>query len=250
MIVKPDLPAPTPIRPNGQKAKPVGLAYDPSLVFVLELTTILVARDADTVTSLGKELASALQNVVRDSSHVHPVTLSRAVYYLLSFLRASHVSIDHGCKMNLTDKKKEHDFVRAPVVLHTISKFEPELLRQCAPYIAKGLSLCLNGPAGLRNEMVNTPDFWSVMHALHFIPETAKMVFQILESVAIGLPPCLTSDNYEAVVNLLNDFASAGNMAAQAERQQEETALRAKGAKPRQSAIEKDAKYDSRHLRT
>ncbi len=92
IVVKPDLPAPTPLRPNGQKVKPIGLAYDPSLVFILEFATILAARDAETIASLGKEVGDALQTVVRDASHMHPVTLSRAVYYLLSFLRACHAS--------------------------------------------------------------------------------------------------------------------------------------------------------------
>ena len=91
MVVKPDLPAPTPIRPNGQKSNPIGVAYDPSIVFVLELATILAARDATSMDQLGREVAHALQGIVRDASQTHPVTLSRTVYYLLSFLRASHV---------------------------------------------------------------------------------------------------------------------------------------------------------------
>lgn len=92
MIVKPEIPAPTPIRPNGQKAKQVGLAYDPSLLFILDFATRLSSRDEQTIDALGKDLAMALMGVVRDASGVHPVTLSRAVYYLLSFVRASHVS--------------------------------------------------------------------------------------------------------------------------------------------------------------
>lgn len=91
IVVKPEMPAPTPIRANGQRAKPISLTYDPSLVFVLEFVTILVARDDSTMKAMGKEVADALQTVIRDAPHVHPVTLSRAVYYLLSFLRASHV---------------------------------------------------------------------------------------------------------------------------------------------------------------
>jgi len=90
--VKSELPAPTPIRPNGQKAKSTGITYDPSVVFVLELATMLVARDRGTMDELGKEIAEALKEIVRDAEHVHPVTLSRTVYYLLSFLRGSHVS--------------------------------------------------------------------------------------------------------------------------------------------------------------
>jgi len=89
--VKSEIPAPTPIRPNGQKAKPSGITYDPSVVFVLELATMLVARDREIMDDLGKVIAEALQGMVRDAEHVHPVTLSRAVYYLLRFVRGSCV---------------------------------------------------------------------------------------------------------------------------------------------------------------
>lgn len=92
IVVKAEMPAPTPVRPNGQKAKQVGIAYDASVVFVLEFATILTARDAETISKFGEEIADALQSVVRDAPHMHPLIVSRAVYYLLSFLRASHVS--------------------------------------------------------------------------------------------------------------------------------------------------------------
>lgn len=91
IVVKPEMPAPTPIRPNGQRVKPTGI-YDAGVVFILELATILVARDESTIAKLGKEVATALQSVARNAPHAHPITLSRAIYYLLSFLRASHVS--------------------------------------------------------------------------------------------------------------------------------------------------------------
>jgi len=93
IVVKPEMPAPSPIRTNGQRAKPMSLTYDPSIVFILEFITILVARDAETIKAMGEDVADALQTVVRDAAHVHPVTLARTVYYLLSFLRASHVSL-------------------------------------------------------------------------------------------------------------------------------------------------------------
>lgn len=94
IVVKPELPAPTPVRPNGQKARSAAAAYDAGVLFVLELATILAARDEATIAELGKEVADALQSVVRNAAHAHPITFSRAIYYLLSFLRASHVSLN------------------------------------------------------------------------------------------------------------------------------------------------------------
>lgn len=101
MVVKPDLPAPSPLRPNGSKVRTQGPQYDPSLVFALELATILALRDAETVEKLGKSVADALQTVIRDNN-VHPVVLSRTVYYLLRVLRESNVSkLFEGSKAHL-----------------------------------------------------------------------------------------------------------------------------------------------------
>lgn len=212
IVVKPEMPAPKPVRPNGEKIKQVGLAYDPSLVFILELCTILAARDQSTMQKFGKRIAASLQAVVRDASHMHPVTLSRAVYYLLSFLRAS----------------SEHDFVRAPVILHTISKFDQELLKQAGPHVAKGLSLCLRGAADLRNEMVNSPDFWSILRSLHQIPETANDIFSMLQGLLEDASSALTADNYDPILSLLNDFAAAGSVGAVGEQRRDQAALRGK----------------------
>lgn len=85
-----------------------------------------------------------------------------------------------------------------------------------------GLSLCLNGPAGLRKEVVNTPDFWFVLKELHAVPETAQSVFDLLENIVDGSSSEITADNYEAVVALLNDYATAGSVGAAIEQRRDE----------------------------
>lgn len=90
IVVKPDRPPPAPARPNGQRANP-GPQYDPALVFVLELATIVAMRDAETIVAVGKLVSDTLYNVVRNAVKVHPLVLTRAVYYLLHLLNASQV---------------------------------------------------------------------------------------------------------------------------------------------------------------
>ncbi|KAF2083553.1 Sec7-domain-containing protein [Saccharata proteae CBS 121410] len=215
IVVKPELPAPSPLRPNGSKAKPKGVVYDPSLVFVLELATVLVMRNAEAVEALGKDVGDALQAVIRDASNVHPVVLSRAIYYLLNILRASN----------------DHDFIRAPVVLHAISSFPQETLSQVSLPLLKGLAECINGPVSLRNELVNSPDFWSILRSLHGLPEAAPEVFKILEEVVGGTPPSVSADNYEATLEVLNDFASAGSVGSAEEKRMDRAGKGVKGAK-------------------
>jgi brefeldin A-resistance guanine nucleotide exchange factor 1 len=93
IVVKSQVAAPIPIRPvDGQKLQPVTPDYDPALVYILELGTVLAMRDEDSVSSFGKDVAQCLKSVIRDANGLHPVTVSRASYYLLNLLKASDVS--------------------------------------------------------------------------------------------------------------------------------------------------------------
>lgn len=211
IAVKPEMPAPTPIRANGTKSvaaeRPI---YDPAVVYVLELATILALRDEETITALGSDVADALQAVIADADRLHPVAVSRTVFYLLALLRASN---DHG-------------YIRAPVVLHAISSFHEDLLRQTAQPILKGLYGCISGPMELKNELAGSPDFWNVLHVLQQVPEAASLVFQLTEAVADQSSGAITADNYEAAVSLLNAFATAGSVGAKQEQQRDQAARR------------------------
>ena len=92
IVVRPDRTGHAPIRTNGHRANPLEPAYDPSVVFVLELATIMATRDHESVTLMGQAVADALQTVVRDAGNVHPLVLARAVFYFLYLLNASQVS--------------------------------------------------------------------------------------------------------------------------------------------------------------
>lgn len=213
--VKPEVPSSQLARSSTAKATGDAPVYDPALVYVLELATILALRDEETISTLGADAAEALQVALRDADNLHPVALSRAVFYLLSLLRASN---DHG-------------YIRVPVVLHSISSFRPELLKQCAQPILKGIYGCISGPPELRNELASSPDFWAVLHVLQPHPEAADLAFEIAESVASSQLPAITADNYEPAIALLNAFATAGSVGAKHEQQQREQPVR-KGQQP------------------
>lgn len=214
--VKPEVPSPQTARGSAPKATAETPVYNPALVYVLELATILALRDEETISTLGSDAADALQVTVGDAEHLHPVALSRAVFYLLSLLRASN---DHG-------------YIRVPVVLHAISSFRPELLKQCAQPILKGIYSCISGPPELRNELASSPDFWAVLHLLQPHPEASDLTFEIAESVASAQLPAITADNYEPAVSLLNAFATAGSVGAKFEQQQQREQPGRKGQQP------------------
>lgn len=195
---------------NGQKTSPKEHVYDPAVVYILELCTVLALRDEETVVALGADVAEALQNVMRHAASYHFIMISRTMFYLLHLLHASH----------------EHDFLRVPVVLHTISSFKKDLLDKSAPLVLQGLVQCIKEPGALRNEIMTSPDFWVVLRSLTGSAQSAPTVFEILEGVAVGSPPTIMADNYESAVSLLNDFASAGTVGSTVEQKQDTRARR------------------------
>lgn len=112
---------------------------------------------------------------------------------------------------------QDYDFVRVPVLLHTVSSFSKDHLKKSSNLILQGLKLCIAEPGPLRSEIMTSPDFWVILGTLAGYPESAPTVFDILESGVSGSPPAILADNYEAAISLLNEFASAASVGAAAE---------------------------------
>jgi len=119
--------------------------------------------------------------------------------------------------------------------LHTFSSFDPELLKQCAQPLLKGLSDCCKGPNGLRSELASSPDFWAILNTLFRVPEAAGDVFQLVEELTTSAQPGITADNYEAAIALLNEFATAAQIGAVQEQQQDQAARRGKAPKSKKT---------------
>lgn len=207
--VKPEQPRPSAIRTNGHRLRPNSSSYDPSMVFILEIATLIATRDSQSIALMGEAVVDALQSVVRDSANTHLLALSRSIYYLLFLLEAT----------------QSHSIVRAPVVLHMISKYEQNVLETAEREIVQGLSLCVRESAPLRNEITNTPDFWLILRSLHMRPSVDGQVFELVRNVVDQKPAAITADNYEAAMSLLNGFASAGSVGAAAEQKLDRKAL-------------------------
>lgn len=224
IVVKTDRQTPAPARDDSHGQASKNASYDPSTVFALELATTLAIRDSEVLANTGQAIADALQNIIRNSMNTHVLTLSRAVVYLLRLMRVSQA----------------YPFVRAPVILHTISGFDHSLVETTALPVLKGLSACIVEPGPLRNEICSIPDFWYILQAHVAVSEAAPLVFKLLNSVIIDPPPAITADNYEPVVALLNSFATAGKLGAIIEQKRDRNARGqkpAKLAKPRDNEV-------------
>lgn len=121
--------------------------------------------------------------------------------------------------------------MRVPVVLHGISSFDQDILESSATPILSGLSRCINSSGALRNEIIVSPDFWSILQRLHQHEESAQLVFDLLQSIVDSKPPVVSADNYESAVSLANDFATAGSVGSVEERKRDALARRPRGAK-------------------
>ncbi|KAI5861656.1 hypothetical protein GGS23DRAFT_576035 [Durotheca rogersii] len=211
ITVKPDSLPSSPT--SGSKPESRRPIYDPAVVYILEFCTVLALRDSTTVELLGKSVAEALQMFLRDSIQHHHILVSRAAYYQFSILKASY----------------EHDFVRAPVLLHAISSFPKETLAKTSPLVLQGLKLCIDQPGPLRSEIMTSPDFWVVLRILAGNSSASPIVFDILEGGVSGSPSAIIADNYEAAIALLNDYASAAKVGALVEQKGEK---RQRNARP------------------
>lgn len=183
---------------NGQRLSGGGPIYDPSIIYLLEFSTVLALRDDDTVEALGKPVVASLQTVLRDPTRYHTLIVGRATFYLFKLLLASY----------------DHDFVRVPLLLHAISSFPKDVLAKTCKLVLQGLSLCTKEPGPLRNEIMTSPDFWVILRTLGGNDESSADAFEVLEISLAGSPSAIMADNYEAAINLLNDFATAAHIGA------------------------------------
>ncbi|KAH6856483.1 hypothetical protein B0I37DRAFT_396130 [Chaetomium sp. MPI-CAGE-AT-0009] len=200
---------------NGQKPRQSSALYDPALVYILEFCTVLALRDDSTVELLGKRVVEAIQAILRDVPRYHPILIERATFFLFNLLQASY----------------DYDYVRVPILLHTVSSFPNDTLTKASGLVLRGLKLCTEKPCPLRNEIMTSPDFWAILQTLATNGDAAPVVFEILHNGVSETPSAIMADNYEAALALLNDFASMASVGAVAEQENDRKQGR-KGGRP------------------
>ncbi|KAI0173339.1 hypothetical protein GGR52DRAFT_542755 [Hypoxylon sp. FL1284] len=220
ITVKPESMPSSPV--SASKTMPRNLTYDPAVVYILETCAVLAMRDDETTALLGKNVTEALQAILRDSVQHHPILVSRAAFYQFRILKASY----------------DHDFVRPPVLLHSISSFPKEILVKTSQLVLQGLKLCIDQPGPLRSEIMTSPDFWVILRALAGSSNASPTVFEILEGGVSGTPSAIIADNYEAAIALLHEYATAAKIGAAIEQKGER---RQRNARP----LKKEASSDN-----
>lgn len=118
--------------------------------------------------------------------------------------------------------------MRTPVVLHAISSLDQDIIDQCSLPIAAGLGKCVITTSPLGMEVTNSPDFWSILERLQESKDVAEKCFEILSNITTSESTVITADNYEAAINLANNFATAGSIGQKQEQQRDRAARQGK----------------------
>src|SRR5271169_4635114 len=68
-------------------------AYDPSMLFLLELATSLAIRDVDSMRDLSAEVAGYCTEILRQRKHLHPILVERTLIYLMALKKRGHETV-------------------------------------------------------------------------------------------------------------------------------------------------------------
>jgi brefeldin A-resistance guanine nucleotide exchange factor 1 len=170
-----------------------GPDYDPSLLYILEFCTVISCRDSTTTEAVARPVINTLMQLLRTPGRFHHLVTARATFYGLKLLHASY----------------EFGYANVPILLHAISSFSLDLLGKSHTLILQGIALCVQLPGPLRNELMTSPDFWAILHTLARTPKAAPAVFGVIELSVTDMPLAILAGNYEAVIDLLHEFATA-----------------------------------------
>ncbi|KAJ5773671.1 Sec7-domain-containing protein [Penicillium paradoxum] len=195
IVVTPNVLSSSPINQSHDDSTVSTATYDPSIVFILELLTILTLQDCRTIEVFGRDTANALQNIINDAGRVHPIIVSRVVYYLLLLLKGNN-----NC-----------NFIDTPVLLHAFAGLDVHLLQACASCLLQGITVCIDSSPRLRDEITRCPDFWSIVDQLRVIPENAASVLRVVDTLVSTVQTTINTANYEAIVQLLDQFATTSS---------------------------------------
>ena len=88
-VIKAEPGSPSPGKPPLQQG---ASSYDPSAIYLLELASMIAIDNTSNGDAISKDVVEVLQDVVRSSSALHPLLVSRAAFYLLHVLHANYVS--------------------------------------------------------------------------------------------------------------------------------------------------------------
>ncbi|KAK9459341.1 uncharacterized protein V1516DRAFT_679626 [Lipomyces oligophaga] len=214
-----------------EPSKTVTTSFAPLSIYVMEMATCLVLKDTDCLVSLHEPLMDSMKAILENAENIEPVVIGRAAYYMLLLLRRMievFSSSGSGARIDLEQIRK----VGSQVFL-SIASVDQRVVRVTGSIIATGIVCCFRS---CTDEMkvflldgLASQGFWKALETLQEFGESARLIFEIVEEATgfndieeliakderEGRPKLRlikTSGSYQAVIELLGTFASAGSV--------------------------------------
>lgn len=183
---------------QGTAADQPQLIYDPALLLKLELATALSLTNGEHTMRFGDRVLLRLSDITVHADQNHYLMTERALTYSL---RLSQAVLE-------TDDNRDFGMIA------TLNELDDNVLRATAIPIAYGLLGCLRVESALKRVSENQ-DVLELLRKLQQHPDVASLLFELVSL----LTTVITHQSFFTVVTLLGDFATAGKIGAQDERQ-------------------------------
>lgn len=183
-----------PMRFEGQ------LPYDPACVFNLELLVSLAARGKDHIAETWPIVFEYISALLSSAQSYSVLLIERAVVGLLRLC------------LIVSEQPELRD--QLYIALDVLRSLPSSVLNAVAEQLMAGVGKILEKDAGV----VKSQTEWGLIIALFRAtvahPEASKVTLAIVQRMANGGEPGVTTDNFAGVVALLDEFATAAGAAA------------------------------------
>ncbi|KAK9464683.1 hypothetical protein V1512DRAFT_267671 [Lipomyces arxii] len=199
-------------------------SFAPLSIYVLEMAICLVLKDHECLTTLRGTLMETFKQVLSNADNVYSVVTGRVACYLLVLLR--RVISDYSAAKT-SDKLNDIRTLSGEVFM-SLAGVDSLILRETGHALAKAIINCFQeAPKEVKLVLLDAPEqtFWKTLEALLDNSEAAVMIFEIVEEIAEpveidgetvikedGERLIQSSVNFQAVIDILGAFASAGSI--------------------------------------
>lgn len=200
----------------------------PLSIYVLEMATCLVAKDPACLNELRGTLMSTLKTILSNAENTHSIVIGRIACYMLAILRKVISEYNSEPSPERLDILKD----LCGEVFMSIAGVSGDILKETDSVVAFALVHCFrSAPEVIKSAFLNTPEqaFWKTLEALQENSEAAPLIFELAQEITgftdideleardeKDYRPTLalirTSENFQAVIDLLGTFASAGSI--------------------------------------
>ncbi|KAK7204380.1 hypothetical protein BZA70DRAFT_249243 [Myxozyma melibiosi] len=200
----------------------------PLSIYVLEMATCLVVKDSACLKALRETLMETFKTILANAENAYPIVVGRIACYMLAVLRK--VIAEYAASP--TEEGYKELVELSGEVFVGIAKVSGDILRDTDVVVASAIVHCFrSSPENIQLVLVNAPNqaFWKTLEVLQEVTEAAPLIFELTQEITgfvdideleardekesrPKLSLIRTSENFQAVIDLLGDFASAGSI--------------------------------------